>query len=81
MARPTSKLSAIAVEKLKRPGRHSDGGGLYLNVSASGSKSWVFIWARDQRKREMGLGAFPAVSLAIGARPSGAMPQAGCRGS
>ena len=64
MARPTSRLTAIAVEKLKRSGRHSDGGGLYLNVSKSGSKSWVFIWAKDQRKREMGLGAFPSVSLA-----------------
>ena len=29
------------------PGRHSDGGGLYLNVSPSGSKSWVFMWVRD----------------------------------
>jgi integrase len=38
--------------------------GLYLNISKSGSKSWVFIWARDRRKREMGLGPFPAVSLA-----------------
>jgi hypothetical protein len=52
------------VEKLKKAGRHSDGGGLYLNVSKSGSKSWVFIWARDRRKREMGLGAYPTVSLA-----------------
>src|SRR6188508_1038631 len=64
MARPTSRLTAIAVGKLNRVGRHSDGGGLYLNVSQSGSKSWVFIWAKDHRTREMGLGAFPAVSLA-----------------
>jgi integrase len=64
MARPTSRLTAIGAEKLKRTGRHSDGGGLYLNVSKSGSKSWVFIWARERRKREMGLGPFPAVSLA-----------------
>jgi hypothetical protein len=64
MARPTSRLTATAADKMKRVGRHADGGGLYLNVSKSGSKSWVFIWARDHRKREMGLGAFPTVSLA-----------------
>ena len=62
MARPTNKLTAVAVEKLKKIGRHADGGGLYLNISVSGSKSWVFIWAREKRKREMGLGAFPTVS-------------------
>ena len=64
MARPTNKLTAIVVEKQARPGRHSDGGGLYLNVTKSRSKSWVFIWSINHRKREMGLGPYPAVSLA-----------------
>ena len=64
MARSTNKLTAIAAEKQTRPGRHSDGGGLYLNVTKSGSKSWVFIWSSNHRKREMGLGPYPAVSLA-----------------
>ena len=67
MARPTNKLTATAVAKVRKPGRHSDGGGLYLNVSNAGTKSWVFIWSRDKRKREMGLGPYPPVSLA-GAR-------------
>ena len=65
MARPTNRLTAIGASKATKVGRHADGGGLYLNVSVSGSKSWVFIWARDKRKREMGLGAFPTVSLAM----------------
>jgi len=64
VARPTNKLTAIVVEKQARPGRHSDGGGLYLNVTKSRSKSWVFIWSSNHRKREMGLGPYPAVSLA-----------------
>ena len=64
MVRPTNKLTAIAVEKQKRPGRHSDGGGLYLNVTKGSSRSWVFIWSSNHRKREMGLGPYPAVSLA-----------------
>lgn len=65
MARTLNKLKEVTArsDKLK-PGRHGDGGGLYLNVSATGSKSWVFLWKRDGKGREMGLGSYPAVSLA-----------------
>lgn len=45
-------------------GLHSDGDGLYLSVTASGSKSWRFIWRKGGKRREMGLGVYPAVSLA-----------------
>ena len=58
------KLSDVTAKSKKAPGRHSDGGGLYLYVSPSGTKSWVFMWTRGGRRREMGLGAYPAVSLA-----------------
>jgi integrase len=63
-ARPLHKLSDVGVrsEKLK-PGRHSDGGGLYLNVSPTGTKSWLFMWVREGKRREMGLGSYPTVSL------------------
>lgn len=64
MARPLHKLSDVAVKAEKASGRHSDGGGLYLWISPSGSKSWLFMWARDGKRREMGLGAYPTVSLA-----------------
>jgi len=65
MARTLNRLKEVTVrsDRLKR-GRHGDGGGLYLNVSATGSKSWVFLWKRDGKGREMGLGSYPAVSLA-----------------
>lgn len=49
---------------VKRPGRHSDGKGLYLLVKKTGRKSWVYMWDRNHRRREMGLGGFPDVSLA-----------------
>lgn len=64
MARTSNKLtdSYLRAAKLK-PGRHSDGGGLYLNVTGAGSKSWVFMWSRDGRRHEMGLGAYPATPL------------------
>lgn len=46
------------------PGRHSDGGGLYLNVKEGGSKSWMFLFKREGTRKGIGLGAYPAVSLA-----------------
>ncbi|MEI8697658.1 tyrosine-type recombinase/integrase [Mesorhizobium sp. ISC15] len=66
MARTLQKLSdtKIKSDSLK-PGRHSDGGGLYLNVSPSGSKSWLFMWTpAGGKRREMGFGAYPGVPLA-----------------
>ncbi|HEV8030972.1 MAG TPA: integrase arm-type DNA-binding domain-containing protein [Stellaceae bacterium] len=63
MAR-TGKLSAIEVSRAKGPGVLHDGSGLYLRVSASGAKSWVFRYQLGGRRRDMGLGAFPAISLA-----------------
>ncbi|HVV40333.1 MAG TPA: Arm DNA-binding domain-containing protein, partial [Nitrobacter sp.] len=50
------KLTAKAVEALSEPGRHSDGGGLYLVVRGPQSRSWVFIWKDKGRPREAGLG-------------------------
>lgn len=65
MARALHKLTDAAAKSDRlKPGRHSDGGGLYLNVSPSGSKSWLFMWAREGKRREMGLGSYPVVSLA-----------------
>lgn len=57
-------LTARAVETIKTPGRHADGGNLYLNVSTNGARSWVFMWAKGGRQREMGLGSVRDVSLA-----------------
>lgn len=65
MARSLNKLTEVGVRAAKTAGRHSDGGGLYLNVSASGGKSWVFMWTPPGgKRREMGLGAYPTVTLA-----------------
>lgn len=58
-----AKLSARAVASLKEPGRHSDGDGLYLSINASGARSWVFMWKRGGRRREMGLGPARDVTL------------------
>jgi len=42
---------------------HADGGGLYLNVTGTG-RSWVFVWIKNKKRRELGLGSVTAVSLA-----------------
>ncbi|MEX0405912.1 integrase arm-type DNA-binding domain-containing protein [Aquibium sp. LZ166] len=66
MARAIHKLTDAAVRAAKGTGRHSDGGGLYLNIARNNSKSWVFMWTPSGgSRREMGLGSYPAVSLAM----------------
>ncbi|HVV26590.1 MAG TPA: Arm DNA-binding domain-containing protein [Rhizomicrobium sp.] len=64
MARQIARLNALAVSKLKKPGMYADGAGLYLQVSAAGTKSWIFRFTMNDRKREMGLGPLLDVSLA-----------------
>ena len=58
------ELSATRVRALKRPGRYSDDGGLHLFISKSGRKSWVLSITIDSRRRDIGLGGYPTVSLA-----------------
>ena len=57
-------LSATRVKALKEPGRYSDGGALHLYISRAGRKSWVQRITIDGRRRDIGLGGFPSVSLA-----------------
>src|SRR5512144_615677 len=65
MPRAINKLSALLVSrKSLKPGHYSDGAGLYLQVSESGSKSWVFRYQRQGRRGELGLGPAGAVTLA-----------------
>jgi len=45
-------------------GKHADGGGLYLVVTASGLRKWAFLYTVDGKRKEMGLGGLVKVSLA-----------------
>lgn len=45
-------------------GRHGDGDGLQLVVSASGRRKWILRYQLAGTRRDMGLGSYPAVSLA-----------------
>lgn len=62
--RQINRLSARKVETIEKPGRHADGGGLYLVVDKSGARRWVYLFRRAGRLREMGLGSSRGVSLA-----------------
>lgn len=64
MARQINKLTARTVSTVTKPGYHSDGGGLYLQVTKSGSKTWLYRFTINGKTREMGLGSLQTVSLA-----------------
>lgn len=63
MARLIDKLTPLGVSKATKPGYYGDGGGLWLQVSPSGSKSWIFRFTLSKKQREMGLGAVHTVTL------------------
>jgi integrase len=62
MARETNRLSASGA-KAAPAGKHADGAGLWLHKRDDGGAQWVLRVTAHGRRREMGLGAFPAVSL------------------
>jgi integrase len=64
MARTIGKLTALKIEKAKRPGMYGDGGGLYLRVTDEGAKNWVFRFMLNGRARWMGMGPLHTVNLA-----------------
>ncbi len=66
MPKIAAQLSALEVSRLKAPGFVSVGGvpGLSLQVSTSGARSWILRVKIGNKRRDMGLGAYPAVTLA-----------------
>jgi integrase len=61
-----AKMLTDRAVRAAQPGRHRDGSvrGLYLVVRDSGSRSWVLRYQLRGRRRDMGLGPYPEVSLA-----------------
>jgi len=57
---------ALSVRKVEtaKPGRHGDGGNLFLEVRATGARSWLFRFQMEGKRRDMGMGSYPAVGLA-----------------
>ena len=66
MPRVAKELSAVEVKRINAPGFHAVGGvpGLLLKVKPTGSRQWVLRAMVGAKRRDMGLGGFPAVTLA-----------------
>lgn len=62
MPRPLNKLSAATV-KAAAPGKYSDGGGLWFHKRDDGGAQWFLRVTTHGRRREMGLGRYPDVTL------------------
>ena len=60
---PANALSLAFARGVSRPGRYCDGNALYLQVKPSGARSWVQRVVIRGRRRDLGLGGFPLVSL------------------
>ena len=69
MGRKADELGPLAVSRLTAPGLHFVGGvaGLAMQVTDNGTRSWVLRVQIGHKRRDMGLGGFPDVTLA-GAR-------------
>ena len=52
-------MGNLTVSKVRAagPGRHGDGGGLYLLVKPSGARTWVLRVQQERKRRDLGLGA------------------------
>ena len=66
MARKARELGSFQVQNLKEPGLHFVGGvaGLALQVLNSGGRSWILRVMVGTKRRDMGLGGYPDVTLA-----------------
>ena len=64
MARQQQRLTALQVTKYTKPGLYGDGGGLTLQITNAGAKSWLFRYMVGGRPFGMGLGPTHTVSLA-----------------
>jgi integrase len=67
MAKRAKELSAIEVKRLTKPGFYAVGevAGLHLKVLGSGARFWILRIVVGGKRRDMGLGGYPDVTLAF----------------
>lgn len=67
MPRKAQELSAVQVKRITNPGLFAVGvvAGLHLQVKATGARSWILRAKVGNRRRDIGLGGYPDVSLAL----------------
>src|SRR5260370_33496152 len=64
MARKINRLNVRTVARIRKHGRHADGGGLYLSISPNGGRRWVFFFRWHGKPTEIGFGSARDVTLA-----------------
>lgn len=65
MAKKINRLKALQVKQLSKQGWYPDGQGLYLQVSPTLSKTWVYRYQKGKTERRHGLGSYPTVTLEV----------------
>jgi integrase len=65
MPKIAEEKTDLWVRKRTDPGMHAVGGvtGLYLHIKDTGARSWILNATIGNKRREMGLGAYPTVTL------------------
>lgn len=57
------KLTDAKLRTLTEPGKHFDGGGLYLEVTPAGGRYWRLKYRHGGKEKRLAFGVYPAVSL------------------
>ena len=65
MAKTINRLSAVKVNKISKTGWYADGAGLYLQVSKTGAKSWVYRYETAGKERRHGLGRYSSTDNSL----------------
>lgn len=67
MPKKARELSAVQVKRITKPGLFAVGGvaGLHLQVKTTGARSWILRAKVGDKRRDIGLGGYPDVSLAL----------------
>lgn len=57
------KLTDAKLRTLTDPGKHFDGGGLYLEVTKAGGRYWRLKYRHGGKEKRLAFGVYPAVTL------------------
>jgi len=60
-----TKLTALQAESISKPGRYSDGNGLYLEVDKAGNKRWLFRYQFNKKRTHLGLDSYDKKSNSL----------------